>query len=575
MSEQHSEDPPDSEKHLFLVFLRKDLGDISAVEFIRHSIQCSGFSPWADATGDLKSTIIEATPKQAKDIASHPDIVRMTPVEATILEDDTEPDDDSTRTVYVVRPTNRKDKDQCSVIHASLKDIFQDKLQPQELGPHGVSHWKVDATSDQVPLAASIQGVRSVIRLDQYLLKKSETSAMKKRRIIKPIGIDNQERCKATGTALRNIFGANLVPKVLQDVSKAAGTNKTSSSDRDGLLYVVFIRLSPDANTNVDLIPNALMSDDRSSWVKVDEQITKRATRHEISAIRRRPDFERFVRIEASTYEATIIQQQEYLDRTSIETQIIVSQAEILDSVKSVQPNLHDLDRRYVAGAYVIRSIDRGNQEQCAETSAFLARLLGEHNYKSTFTYGDGNFQKWSADLSNKQVAQVKALDGVKGVGPIHKGRRCCLDIESTTNDLESQALQEILYQTQSGAPTELVAVNQPRYVLAPTHPFGHSFLWPPTGKLSEFSKGGPHVTLHAVGDPIECLPRDSKDPFEQTGTACDYKAASKVAGEIANLLSYENVPFDTSDRNLVKNLKAYLQSAAASWERYPGIRVL
>ncbi|CVK85493.1 uncharacterized protein FPRN_06630 [Fusarium proliferatum] len=92
------------------------------------------------------------------------------------------------------------------------------------------------------------------------------------------------------------------------------------------------------------------------------------------------------------------------------------------------------------------------------------------------------------------------------------------------------------------------------------------------TGNRSEFSKGGPHVTLHAVGDPIECLPRDSKDPVERAGTSY---AAPQVAGEIANLLSYEKVPFDTSDGNLVKNLKTYLQSDAASWERYPGIRVL
>ncbi|SCO42599.1 uncharacterized protein FFMR_06867 [Fusarium fujikuroi] len=188
-----SRDSPTSEKHLFLVFLRKDLRDVSAVEFIRHTIQCNSFPPWEDATEDLKSNIIEATPKQAEKIKSHRDIVRITPIEATSLEDDLEPEEYSPKTPYVVRATNRRDKDACHVTHASLKDIFQDQLQPQELGTHGVGLWKVNSTSDQVPLAAKIQGVRSIVPLDQYLLKEAETSATRKRRMIRPIAIHYQE----------------------------------------------------------------------------------------------------------------------------------------------------------------------------------------------------------------------------------------------------------------------------------------------------------------------------------------------------------------------------------------------
>ncbi|KAF5607999.1 hypothetical protein FPANT_628 [Fusarium pseudoanthophilum] len=223
------------DKHLFLVFVRKDLRDIAAVEFIRHTIQCTSFPPWEDATSDLKSNIIEATPIQAEKIASHPDIVRITPIEETILEDDTEceivPEDVSNRTVYVVRPTNRRDRDQCLAIHASLKDIFQDELQPQELGPYGVSHWKVNTTSDQVPLAAKIEGVKYVIPLEQYVLRKSDTSVSRKRRIIKPIGTDNQEQCKATDAALRNIFGGNLVRKLLHDGGICHWTAMLSSQE--------------------------------------------------------------------------------------------------------------------------------------------------------------------------------------------------------------------------------------------------------------------------------------------------------------------------------------------------------
>jgi hypothetical protein len=141
-----------------------------------------------------------------------------------------------------------------------------------------------------------------------------------------------------------------------------------------------------------------------------------------------------------------------------------VSQAESLDGVKSVQPNLHNLNRRYVAGGYVIDPVDRENQEQCADTGASLARLLGGHNFDPIISVLDGKLHKWRADLSNEQVAQVKAIHGVKGVRPIHKGRRCRLGLKST-NGLEPQAQQEILYETQAGAPTELVSISQPRYV--------------------------------------------------------------------------------------------------------------
>ncbi|KAJ4188666.1 hypothetical protein NW767_011774 [Fusarium falciforme] len=91
-------------------------------------------------------------------------------------------------------------------------------------------------------------------------------------------------------------------------------------------------------------------------------------------------------------------------------------------------------------------------------------------------------------------------------------------------------------------------------------------------GALSDFSQRGPHVTLHAVGEDILCLPKDSQIPMRTDDTSY---AGPLVAGEIANLLTYETVPFDTSDGSLVKNLKAYLQSDKGSWERVPGIRVL
>ncbi|VZH97917.1 unnamed protein product [Fusarium fujikuroi] len=641
------------------------------------SEQESDFPPWEDATEDLKSNIIEATPKQAEKIKSHRDIVRITPIEATSLEDDLEPEEYSPKTPYVVRATNRRDKDACHVTHASLKDIFQDQLQPQELGTHGVGLWKVNSTSDQVPLAAKIQGVRSIVPLDQYLLKEAETSATRKRRMIRPIAIHYQDRCKSTDNALKDLFGANV-----------AMADESSSSDRGGLLYTVLLRRSPDANTNVDLIPNALAREDLSSWVDIDEQTISKtisATSGEISTIRRRPDFERVIRLEAATYETAILQQQEYLESsgyiilpndpgtqgqckatnssldllfgTDIEAQMIV---ESLDGVKSVQPNLHNLNRRYVAGRYYIDPLDRENQEQCAETGASLAKLLGEHNCDPYNSVSDGKLSKWTADLSNEQVAQHLLTDmamengdkpwfddddegeddedmhshGTCGAGKAlgtrfgvsKKATLIVVRMHEVTSEEFQAALELILadledhperqknsvvtmsltlgqdWEEDDNLPDftelfqKLFAMDVPLVCISGNIEEGFEEPevdeYPPlmegpdlplivvgsvdsTGNRSEFSKGGPHVTLHAVGDPIECLPRDSKDPVERAGTSYGMPiditksflqltqastAAPQVAGEIANLLSYEKVPFDTSDGNLVKNLKTYLQ---------------
>ncbi|RBR26811.1 uncharacterized protein FIESC28_00392 [Fusarium coffeatum] len=77
------------------------------------------------------------------------------------------------------------------------------------------------------------------------------------------------------------------------------------------------------------------------------------------------------------------------------------------------------------------------------------------------------------------------------------------------------------------------------------------------TGQRSDWSKGGPHVTLHAVGQDILCLPTEGNVPVMENGTSY---AGPLVAGEVANLLAYDTVPFDTSNGNL---------------ERVDGIRVL
>ncbi|EPE25367.1 Subtilisin-like protein [Glarea lozoyensis ATCC 20868] len=92
-------------------------------------------------------------------------------------------------------------------------------------------------------------------------------------------------------------------------------------------------------------------------------------------------------------------------------------------------------------------------------------------------------------------------------------------------------------------------------------------------GSRSPFSQAGPHLTVHAVGNGVTCLPNDDSTPVsDRKGTSF---AAPVVAAQAANLLSYDTVPFDTSDGDLVANLWSYLQSPASSWARVPGVSMI
>jgi len=92
-------------------------------------------------------------------------------------------------------------------------------------------------------------------------------------------------------------------------------------------------------------------------------------------------------------------------------------------------------------------------------------------------------------------------------------------------------------------------------------------------GKRSSFSQAGPQLTTYAVGNDITCVSTSGSNPIpELWGTSY---AASLVAGNVANLLSYDTVPFDTSDGNLVKSLRDYLPSNQGSWERPGGVKMI
>ncbi|KAK2694766.1 hypothetical protein QWA68_005416 [Fusarium oxysporum] len=217
MSEGNSRNSPGFVKHLYLILLSRPVNDVTAVEFIKATLQCGSIRLWESVGAGLKSNIIEATTEEAEKLTSHPDIVRVTPVEATTTEEDIQHDDCSNKKSHVVWPLNRRDQHQCRATHLSLKEIFKDHMQPQDVGSYGVKLWKIDSTRDQVSLAEKIEGVRSIGPLDQYLLKSLAKSVLRKRRIIKLVRIEDQDQCKATGTALRDLFGDYVIPKLLQD----------------------------------------------------------------------------------------------------------------------------------------------------------------------------------------------------------------------------------------------------------------------------------------------------------------------------------------------------------------------
>jgi subtilisin family serine protease len=102
-----------------------------------------------------------------------------------------------------------------------------------------------------------------------------------------------------------------------------------------------------------------------------------------------------------------------------------------------------------------------------------------------------------------------------------------------------------------------------PALFAAPDYPLGVVGSTDHGGARSSFSQGGLQVTLHALGNQITCMLRDSNSvATDKEGTSY---ATAIVAGEAANLMSYNTVLFDTSDGNLAKNLRDYLQTDAAS----------
>ncbi|KAK6063014.1 Subtilisin-like protease 3 [Seiridium cupressi] len=84
-------------------------------------------------------------------------------------------------------------------------------------------------------------------------------------------------------------------------------------------------------------------------------------------------------------------------------------------------------------------------------------------------------------------------------------------------------------------------------------------------GARSTFSQGGTHLTVHAPGEDTTCLYKAGNTLKTGSGTSF---ATPLTAGQIANLPSYDDPPFDMSDGKVVANVRNYVASDQFGWVR-------
>jgi len=123
--------------------------------------------------------------------------------------------------------------------------------------------------------------------------------------------------------------------------------------------------------------------------------------------------------------------------------------------------------RRFAETKYYIRPINGENVDQCNETETILKTILEDK--VRAFTVMHGRISKWTAEMTDEQVAEVENLDGIKAVRRQYRGRRGRLLPRilklSEPSNLQAPEKRDITYETQEAAATELIAISQPRYL--------------------------------------------------------------------------------------------------------------
>ncbi|KAH7194399.1 peptidase S8/S53 domain-containing protein [Fusarium oxysporum] len=487
-----------TDKQIFLVSIKRAVNNEAATNLIKSTLHSDGPFAWEEISAELKSSIIEATPGQIENLANHPDIVRVTPIEATTTEGDMQHDDDVTKRRYIVHPINRRDIDQCRATQNALKDLFGDHISTKLLRDGRICHWRALLSSEEVAQAKAIQGVLSVHTVSLGRRGPGRSRAGAPRKSFPEQNADmSYETQKNAAIELVAISQPSTIPDIIDlknyVYESRAGRSSYVYHIETGVAFKAQSQEFPNVASKHLLTKNATKNN-KEPWVDDDDEHPSHGTCGAGKALGARFGVSK---------QATLIVVR--LDE--------VDGKEFLEGLDLILKDLDDHPERrkksVVTMAFTVDS-DWGAGE--------LAELRSK-------------FQ----ELFSKDVPFV-CLSG---------------NIEEDRDDPDVDEY-----------PPLLESPDLPLIVVGSVNS---------KGERSDFSKAGPHVTLHAVGESISCFSREG-EVIDDDGTSF---AAPQVAGEIANLLSYENVPFDTSDGVLVKNLKDYLQSNGGSWERVPGIRVL
>lgn len=274
--------------------------------------------------------------------------------------------------------------------------------------------------------------------------------------------------------------------------------HRDSAPGPDKQLYTLVLKMSTDTSAAVDFAKSILKVNGMPPWVQIDNEFkstTIEASPDQAAELATHLDIERVVPVEIATHGQGVSEGEnipkkgyyinaiEYRNRTQFEATSLSlkallndemtefksrwmvylsdedkSRAESVEGVRSVTPM-----KACVKGSYAVEPIDRDDQDQCKATDSTIRSLLGDR--VRTVWMPNGNIQKWVVhNVSFEQVLQIESINGVLATRPALKGRRGGTTIRSA----ELAHLlreEEVKYETQKNAATELVAISQPRYV--------------------------------------------------------------------------------------------------------------